>query len=271
MRPFFFGFFITFCCSAQLSLTTIKLPTQLEETSGLEYIGENLLTHNDSGDKPRLYEFTKEGKLIKNIRFYDLSNKDWEDIAADEDHFYIADTGNNYAARQNLRIYILDKNLIPQGIIRIKYEAQKTFSKQSINEFDAEALTVIGDSLVLFSKNRKTLQSEIYTIPKTAGEYTLTPSGVLNTEALVTAADYSAEKDLMVLTGYDFKGNQYFYTIQNFKKNGYQNHDLSRYMIPVNPAQIEAVKIINESEFWITSESESKGKPRLFHLVLERE
>ena len=62
MRPFFFGFFKTFCCSAQLSLTTIKLPTQLEETSGLEYIGENLLTHNDSGDKPRLYEFTKEGK-----------------------------------------------------------------------------------------------------------------------------------------------------------------------------------------------------------------
>ena len=41
-----------------------------------------------------------------------------------------------------------------------------------------------------------------------------------------------------------------------------------RYPIPVYPAQIEALKIINKNEFWITSESESKGEPRLFHLKL---
>ena len=32
---------------------------------------------------------------------------------------------------------------------------------------------------------------------------------------------------------------------QHFKKNGMKNIDLTRYTIPVNPAQIEAVKI-----FW---------------------
>ena len=48
-----------------------------------------------------------------------------------------------------------------------------------------------------------------------------------------------------------------------------KNIDLTRYTIPVKPAQIEAVKIINKNEFWITSESESKGKPLLFHLKLE--
>ena len=93
-------------CNAQLSLTTIKLPSELEETSGLELFGDNLLTLNDSGDKAVLYEFTKEGELVKSIRFYDLKNKDWEDLAGDETSYYIADTGNNYATRENLKIYI---------------------------------------------------------------------------------------------------------------------------------------------------------------------
>ena len=112
MHYFLILFFTTMSSIAQISLNTIKLPPQLDETSGLEYIGDNLLTHNDSGDKARLYVFTKEGDLIKNIRFYNLKNKDWEDLAADQDHYYIADIGNNYATRENLRIYILDKKFL---------------------------------------------------------------------------------------------------------------------------------------------------------------
>lgn len=269
MRFLFIGLFASFWCNAQMSVTTIKLPSEIEETSGLEYIGENLITINDSGDKARLYVFTPKGDLIKNIRFYDLKNKDWEDLAADESHFYIADIGNNYATRENLKIYILSKDLIPQGTIKIAYEAQKTFSKEARNEYDAEALTVVGDELVLFSKNRKTLQSQIYFFPKTEGSYRLSPSAVIDTNALITAADYHAEEDLMVLTGYDFKRSQYFYTLNNFKQNGLENIDLKRYSIPVKPAQIEAVKIINKNEFWITSESESSGNPSLFKLNLE--
>ena len=268
MRYFLIGFFTSLCSIAQISLKTIKLPSQLDETSGLEYIGDNLLTLNDSGDKARLYVFSKEGDLIKNIRFYNLKNKDWEDLAADQDHYYIADIGNNYATRENLRIYILDRNLIPKGTIRIEYENQKNFSKETLNKYDAEALTVVGDNLVLFSKNRKTLQSEIYTFPKLEGNYALTPSGIINTEALITSADYCKVEDLMVLTGYDFEGNQYFYTIQNFNKNRTKNYDLKKYIIPVNSAQIEAVKIINKTEFWITSEGESNVEPRLFKLKL---
>jgi hypothetical protein len=269
MHLYIFLFSSLFFCHAQLSVVTIKLPSELEETSGLEFKGNHLLTHNDSGDKARLYEFTTEGKLIKSTLFYDLKNKDWEDLAADDHHYYIADTGNNFATRENLRIYILNKELIPEGTIQIRYEAQKSFSKASINEYDAEALTVVGENLVLFSKNRKTRQSQLYSFPKTAGEYSLTPIATIDTEALITAADYSEKEDLLALTGYDFDGKQYFYTLAKFRQNGIKNIDLTRYPIPVNPAQIEALKIINKNEFWITSESESKGEPRLFHLKLE--
>ena len=248
MRYLFITLFSIWICNAQLSITTIKLPSLLEETSGLELVGDNLMTINDSGDKPVLYICSKEGKLIKSIRYYEFKNKDWEDLAADDEFYYIADTGNNYATRENLKIHIVDKNFDPKGTIRIRYEAQKTFSKEIRNAYDAEALASVGDHLVIFSKNRLSLQSEIYSFPKTEGIYSLIPDAIIDTESLITAADYNSEFDLMVLTGYDFNGLQFFYTIENFVLNGYDNIDLKRYLIPVKPAQIEAVKIINNSE-----------------------
>ena len=39
---------------AQLELTAVELPKKLEETSGLEHLGTHFITHNDSGDEPKL-------------------------------------------------------------------------------------------------------------------------------------------------------------------------------------------------------------------------
>lgn len=263
--------FLSFLGTAQISFETIWLTKSVEETSGLEVFGEYLVTHNDSGDQPKLYIISQEGEKIMEIKLNQLKHKDWEDITADSDHFYIADTGNNYATRENLRIYILDRHFFHKGTISIRYMAQTTFSKEPRNEFDAEAIAVVGEELVLFSKNRKTLQSEIYTFPKVAGDYVLTPRAVVDTRALVTAADYNAVEDLMVLTGYNFEGEQFFYTLPNFSKRGYDNLELNTYPIPIKPAQIEAVKIISKDEFWMSSESEEKKKPRLFRTRLKVE
>ncbi len=263
--------FLSFLGTAQISFETIWLTKSVEETSGLEVFGEYLVTHNDSGDQPKLYIISQEGEKIMEIKLNQLKHKDWEDITADSDHFYIADTGNNYATRENLRIYILDRHFFHKGTITIRYKAQTTFSKEPRNEFDAEAIAVVGEELVLFSKNRKTLQSEIYTFPKVAGDYVLTPRAVLDTRALVTAADYNSVEDLMVLTGYNFEGDQFFYTLPNFSKRGYDNLELNTYPIPIKPAQIEAVKIISKDEFWMSSESEEKKKPRLFRTRLKVE
>ena len=251
---------------SQITFTTIKLDKDLVETSGLEIYGENLITHNDSGDKANLYVFNPKGRLIKSVRFHDIKNKDWEDIAADDDHYYIADTGNNYANRKNLKIYIITKELIVKGEIWISYSAQKDFTKRALNSFDAEALTVVGDSLVLFSKNRLTQKSELYTFPKKAGDYVLSPSAILKVESLITAADYNQTLDLLALTGYNFKGDQFFYIVSDFIKNGWNAIALKKYLIPIEKAQIEAVKIQDISNFLLTSEGEKNGFARLIDL-----
>ena len=257
--------------SAQISFRSLKMPESVSETSGLESYGDHLITHNDSGDKPKLYVISSNGKKIIEIKINNIENNDWEDITSDSDHFYIADTGNKYGTRENLKIYILNKNFILKGITGITYSKQTSYIKNKKSEFDAESLAVVGDELVLFSKNRKTLKSEIYAFPKKKGNYSLEPKAIINTKSLVTSADYDYVNDLMVLTGYSLKGDQFLFKINNFKGNGYKNLKLDRYKIPIENTQIEAIKIINQNEFWVSSESEEQKTPSLFRIKIESE
>ena len=68
--------------------------------------------------------------------------------------------------------------------------------------------------------------------------------------------------------GTDFAGNQFLYTIKDFERNNLENSKLRKFKIPVGKAQIEAIKIIDESSFWITSEDEGNGFPRLFNFKI---
>ena len=129
MYQFCLAILICFVGSAQISYKEIKLPKSISETSGLENYGEHLITHNDSGDKPKLYVISSSGEKIIEIKINSIENNDWEDIASDSDHLYIADIGNNNGTRKNLKIYILDKKFLLKGIITIKYLKQKNSKK----------------------------------------------------------------------------------------------------------------------------------------------
>ena len=85
-----------------------KLSKKIDETSGLEYFNEGLITHNDSGDDAKLYLFSQTGELLEEFVVNDAVNNDWEDIAMDESYLYIGDSGNNYGNRKNLNIVITD-------------------------------------------------------------------------------------------------------------------------------------------------------------------
>lgn len=66
--------------------------------------------HNDSGDKARLYAIDAKGKLLAKVEVTGAENKDWEDLASGpgaggKPSLYIADTGNNGGARDDLKIY----------------------------------------------------------------------------------------------------------------------------------------------------------------------
>ena len=253
-------------------VASIKLPKQINETSGIEIIGDNFITHNDSGGDPVLYEFNQAGEILKEYNInenssYNLKNEDWEDIALGDDYIYIADTGNNFGTRQDLRIIKVDpkNNYHAVDVINISYDDQESFLPKLRHKFDAEGLTIINDQIVLFSKDRDSLNTDLYLIPSDGG--ILKASNAFSVNALITGADYNNSIGLLALISYNSDGNQYIILFEDFSP--LKENSFKKFRIPIDKSQMEAIKIINKNEFWITSEDEGRGHPTLFKIVVK--
>ena len=252
-------------------VTTIKLPKEINETSGLEIIDNNFITHNDSGGDPVLYEFNEAGEIIKEYNInenssYNLKNEDWEDIAMGGEYMYIADTGNNFGTRKDLKVIKVDPNNKFQAVdvINISYQGQEYFLPKLRHKFDAEGLTIINDHIVLFSKDRDSLNTDLYIIPQKGG--VIKPSNTFSVNALITGADYNSSIGLLALISYDSDGSQYVILFRDF--NPLEENSFEKFRIPIEKSQMESIKIINNNEFWITSEDEGRGYPTLFKIVV---
>ena len=255
---------------AQTIENVVELPVEIDETSGLEYFEGNFLTHNDSGGKPILYLFSEAGELLENYLIPNAKNKDWEDLTRDENLIYISDTGNNNGSRKKLKILMVDpkKNFDLVGEIKIKYENQENFEKRKKHPYDVEAIAALPKSLVLFSKNRKTFTTELYFIPKKEGSYSLKPKRSLPVNSLITGADYNDRLKLFALVADNKEGEQFIYTLPNFNSKKLEELQFIKHKIPVDRAQIEAIKIIDQNTFWVTSEAKGKNPPRLFKIKI---
>ena len=267
---FLISFFIIKYSFSQVILEEYNLPTLINETSGLEFYNDNLITHNDSGGEPILYYLTTDGKIVSKRKIEDVKNNDWEDITKDDKYIYIADIGNNYDTRNNLSIIKihLDNNINTSEQIKFNYPQQKSFKYRKLSMFDAEGLISIDDYLLIFTKNRAKKITDIYKLPKTPGNYNAKKIGSLNTGSIITGADFDKSSNLLALTSTISFNEYYLLIIDNFsieKKNDYK---IKMYEIPVGKTQIEGIKIINSSTFWLTSEQEKKGDPKLFKIKI---
>ena len=255
---------------AQTVVYETQLPEKIEETSGIEFFKNDLLTHNDSGGKPNLYRFTEQGDLINKYLIEGAENNDWEDIAQDKNYLYISDSGNNNGKRKNLNILIVDpkRDFKKIGAITFNYRDQQNFEKRKKHPFDAEALVATQEVLVLFSKNRKTSTTELYSIPKTSGNYTLSPKKSFDVQSLITGADYHHRLKLVALVGYIQSGEQFLYTLSSFDMENLNQVKMKKFKLPLDGKQVEAIKIIDQNNFWITSEGEGESFPMLFKIQL---
>ena len=139
------------------------LPNPVIETSGLIFLNDKLITHNDSGNEPALFELdTVSGEITRKVIIRNATNVDWEDICYDDTYIYIGDIGNNSGSRTDLKIYrvsitnYLDaaNDTVSADTIQFNYSDQSDFTPGSNQtNFDAEALISLGDSLYIFTKN----------------------------------------------------------------------------------------------------------------------
>ncbi|MFC1479293.1 protein kinase [Planctomycetota bacterium] len=99
------------------SKTFRKLPfikeLRLRETSGIacSRIQAGVFwTHNDSGDKARIYSIDLKGNITGTYEIPGAENKDWEDMASvngkdGKSYLLVADTGNNSRRKTILKLY----------------------------------------------------------------------------------------------------------------------------------------------------------------------
>ena len=255
-------------------INKIVLPKIINETSGLEFYNNNFITHNDSGGEPSLYVFNEMGEVIETIGLnknpdFEIENNDWEDITNDNEYLFVADTGNNFGNRDNLNIIRVSKgtDFMVDGIIEISYSDQESFFPRPKHKYDAEAIIVIEDKIALFSKDRENLNTDLYLVDKNQnGSQILTSEVSYNVNTLITGGDYDEDRNLLALVSYNSKGNQYLLLFENFKLNNLENNTFKKFKIPLEQAQIEAVKIIDEKTFWVTSEDEGVGSPFMYKI-----
>ena len=282
---YFLILLILFSCSTEkdkemyesaVVLESIVLPKVINETSGLEILNEVFITHNDSGGEPSLYFFNLNGEIINSVKldeesFWQIYNIDWEDVAADEDYIFIADTGNNFGNRDNLNIIKVKTNDFSiDDKIDVAYKDQETFIPRPKHKYDAEALFLIEDKIAILSKDRSNLFTDLYLIDKESSSRQVLESKVTyDVNSLITGGDYNEELRLLALVSYNSKGSQYLILFENFSLENLAEKKFRKIKIPIERAQIEAIKIIDNSTFWITSEDEGVGNPYMYKVRIE--
>jgi len=258
------------CSKNKIEIEITRLSKKINETSGLEIVDGNFITLNDSGDDPVLYIFNKKGDMLSKKLIIGAQNIDWESLALDKEYIYIGDIGNNKGNRKDLKIYLTSLEFKLVDSINFNYSNQSKFKKKKKNKFDAESLVSYNDSLLIFSKNRKNLTTEVYALPKTPGSYAIAPKYSFNVDALITGGDYISKLDLLALVGYSNSiEKQYLFLFKNFGSKKTKDSIFKKHDVPITNAQVEAIKIINDKNFWLTSENEGGGYPKLIKLTLK--
>ncbi|WP_020534452.1 T9SS type A sorting domain-containing protein [Lewinella cohaerens] len=240
------------------SLATLTVP----ESSGLLYKDGRLITHNDSGDAPKLYELdTINGSTLREVFVNNASNVDWEDISSDADHLYIGDIGNNYGSRMNLKIYkitwseFLERDTVEAQEITYTYADQVDFSSnQFFTPYDAEALVAMGDSLFLFTKDWSAARTKVYAMPKTPGAYNLMAMDSFLVPALITGADIAPSGNQLLFSAYSGQGALVF-TLSDFTAPHFSDGTLTTWpLLLTGSIKSEGVCWRNERFAYISTE-----------------
>ena len=269
-KLYFLSFFLPVVfLNAQVSTTLVgTLPEDVLESSGLIYYKNKLITHNDSGNSPRLYEVdTLSSQIIRTININNAANIDWEDITQDESYIYIGDFGNNTGNRQDLTIYRVAKsdfdvsNTISAERINFSYEDQTDFSDVQNSDWDAEALVDFNDQLLIFTKQWQTNGTVAYSIPKIPGSYSAKNLGFYNASGLVTGAAYNKFSNVLMLLGYSPQLQPFIVRMDELTTNFSFNGTEVKTGLEIGFSQVEGITYSDSNTYYISSERYQNNLP----------
>jgi hypothetical protein len=273
-------------CSLQLTgdpklIPIGPLPKELDESSGMyEYSPDTYVGHNDSGHGPYLYVFSIDRKSgTRTVKVTNAKNVDWEEITGDDTYLYISDAGNNMGDRKDLTIYriktddIKKHSEVEADKITFSYPEQTSYKPGKNHNFDCEALICMGDSLYLFTKNRKNLMTDIYRLPKQPGNYAAIHHGGFDSDGLVTGSAYRnvGGKQELVLVGYNNRKlifTPFLIHVTGFEGSSFFSGQVRRINFQ-SSSQIETVVFGPENTAMVTNEEEHGDQGLIYKVSLK--
>lgn len=230
-------FFVLACSSTHEEITWDPYGTfasgEIVESSGLvksRQFDDVFWTHNDRGDKARIFATTAKGDLIKEVEIRGAQNVDWEDIATDNaGHLYIGDFGDNRKKQKQRVIYVVkepnpfeaDSAPVLRRIL-FDFPEQRQLQKKG---FDCEALFWANENLYCLTKHSKDGITRLYKFDLGAGDQqTVTEIAEFNIDGAVTSADASIDGNKLLVLCYESislfekPANNDNYLMGNFKR-----------------------------------------------------
>jgi hypothetical protein len=270
---------LSFCSSDKDEPKVVyKLPSELEEVSGIEWVNNSLWTIEDSGNENKLYRLDANGAIAHTISITDATNVDWEDLASDQEgNIYIGDFGNNDNLRQDLCIYKIGKESLANSETTVvaktsfSYPEQTAFPPVATERFyDVEALIVYQNHFYLFTKNRSTNSDgsvSLYKIPNQPGTQPATLLGKFTScpdfnTCAITAAAISPDQQKVAILSHDKVWVFEDFTNDKFYEGKKTRMSLNHY------SQKEGMTFINNSVLYIADEKVKKSGGRVYEFVL---
>jgi len=260
------------------NLTKVTLLDELvDESSGLIFLNNDLITFNDSGGNNSLYEIdTINGEVIRTVEITNTTNNDWEDITTDSEYIYIGDFGNNYGNRQDLVIYKVSisdylntsDNTVVAEQINFSYSDQTTFQSNPYNSnFDAESIISFNDSLYIFTKNWVDNKSNVYSLTKNVGTYIASKVDSLDVQGLITAAEYNHTSNTVTLLGYNSDSN-FVIELTNFNDSNFSQGLVNKFqlVIPEN-SSIQTEGLTSLNNYYYISAEEYLGNSQVLYKI----
>lgn len=253
---------------------------RVDESSGLAFSLRRpgyVWTHNDSGDKARLFAFDTSGKQTGKVELKSkLKAKDWEDMAAMIDggvhRLVVADCGDNRSKRKSISLIIFDEpdptqstKLKQVQVIKINYPD---------GAHDCEAIAVDSDrrEVLLFTKSYLPI-CHVFVAPlppresEQENDRAKVPNETITVEAVVTLA-------IPMVTGADIdrqSGDLWLSSYLGALKFPHHQGLSLRQQLAQTPVvvklpawnQIEAIAVDDAGGVWVTSEGNRAPMGRL--------
>ena len=189
---------------------------KIDEASGMaaSYANPGMLwTHNDSGDKARIFLIDSLGRHRATVWLKETINRDWEDIAVgpgperDKTYVYIGDIGDNLAKYEYKFIYRFQEPVITTQDTTIEIEQADSIKftlPDGIRDCEALMIDPATKDLYIFSKREPAINLYRLPYPQSTTEIMLAEK-VLEALpfTLIVAADWSADGKEILIKDYE--------------------------------------------------------------------